>query len=1136
MEKILQLDEPLDIPLFDEVVSVFYEGKGTSQEQRVAGEILSQFQSLPNAWLQVDKILDSSNKLQSKFIGLNILEQLITTKWNSLPKEQQSGIWNFLIGMILASSNSNTNIELTHKADYVLIQILKRDWNESLIKDLIESSSASLSLCQNNMYILRIIAEEILVNNNSGSSDSFEEVDFTISKDLTKAKIFKLKNALFKDFQFILRFCYEVLNNVTFDSNSNNIKDIISLANSTIITLNRYLAWLPIKSVMDSDIVTLLIEKFLVQNGTRSNTLKCLTTLFNIKNPNYVSGIPDFETTIIQYFNYILQIISNNCNDNTNNNILFLESRTNFNDIYQQSKLEDQLFIQDWEIFLCTFLHCHRSIIEGICKDLAPQYNKLLLKAHQYILQMTTINDKEIFKIALDYWHDLVSSLFIEIENYPFNQINPYMDEVSLGTGALNPSLLKQLPLKRNFYSEICSKLREIIINCMVKPEEFQITMTEDGNFAREVFTETENIQLYETEREVLVLLTHLDVEDMENLLWKQLVQLKENNILFKNSGEHFNKISWAIGSISGTMRVETEQNFLIKILNLFGELYMASLTKEQIIIYSSNIMYIVGQYSRFLKNHWSFFYKVMQQLFSMMHNENVAIRDMACDTFYKISSKCKYQMVTMQECDQENKPFIRVILEDMPNIVPDLNSSQLNRFFETCAMIINQEQDFSTLRDLTVKLMRNENLTWQRIVSQFRLNSKFFLDLNKNDSDVNEFNNCQALIHVLRINISVSKALSYNYFEQMQYIYLDMLDIYVNISSLIKDAIQQQTSNNTNNNNKIIETPQIRLFRIIKKEILRLMQCFIQNTKDSKIIILDILTPFMNATLSDYQNSPSELKEYELLKCLTIILQKCGDQLINHVIQLFPLVIEPTLMMINKDMISYPDHRREYYELLNAIDKNCFQVFLELPICSFKLFFDSICWAMKHTNREIESLGIDSALIMLSNIDTHYRDTNIFKVFFQEYYLSLINETFYILTEPDHKSTFTEQSMLLTKLINLSFNDDISVSIYEKINGIAQDTTNKDYLMQYMAKLLLSEFDNLKEEQVRTFLNVLVTEIGDLDLFKTTLRDFLVQIKEMDGDPTDYLFFEEREMELKMQRKSKEERASRIAGWARSY
>ena len=1121
MEKILQLDEPLDVSLLDQIVSLFYEGKGTQQQRQKAGQILAQFQSLPNAWLQVDKILETSNKLQSKFIGLNILEHFIATKWNSLPQIQQSAIFNFLIGMILSltttSAASDFNIELIHKADYVLIQILKRNWNESFINDLIESSHASLPLCQNNIYILQIIAEEIFEN------------DSIASNNLTKATTFKLKKFLSKDFEKILMFCYNILNkNISFeDPICNNIKDMVSLTNDTIVTLNKYLNWIPIQKFIDSNIITLLIENFLVQRETTSNTLKCLTTLFNSKN---ISDTPDFQLKMIQIFNYILQIFANN-----NNNILHLDSQSNLNGIYNTLDLETQSILQDWEIFLCTFLTRFRDTVEGLSKDPLPEYKDILFKSHQYILQLTMIKDKEMFKIALDYWHDLVTSLFTEIENFPFEQINPFMDdEYSLATGALNPTIFKQVPLKRNFYSSICSQLRDIIItDHMVKPEEFQITLTEDGNFVKEVFTETENVQLYETEREVMVLLTHLDVDDMENILWNHLLQLKKNNLLFTNNGERFNQISWAIGSIAGTMRVETEQIFLTKILNLLGEISTIPLTKEQIIIYSSNVMYIVGRYSRFLKNRWLFFHKVMYQLFEMMHNENDAIRDMACDTFAKICSECKYQMVTIQDGDKDGKPFIRVILENMSNIVSNITSTQLNSFYETCAMIISQERDLSTLRGLTMKLMRNENFSWQRIVSQFRLNSKIFLDFTNKSSNPNNTNNCQALIHVLRANIAVANSLRYNYFEQMQYIYLDMLDIYVNVSNLIKDIIQQQQQ--ANYNDKIIETPQIKLFRIMKREILRLMYCFIQNTRDSKIIIQDILTPFINATLEDYQTSTSELREFELLKCLTIILQKCGDKLINIVGQLFPLVIEPTLMMINKDMISYADHRREYYKLLNVINENCFQVFIEIPIFNFKLFFDSICWAIKHTNREIESLGIESALIMLRNIDTSYRETSIFKVFFQEYYLLLLNETFYILTEPDHKSTFTEQSMLLMRLIKLSFNGNLSVSIYEEINGTSQGTTNKDYLMQYMAKLLLSEFHNLTEEQVRTFLNVLVTELEDLNLFKGTLRDFLVQIREIGGDPTDYLFSEEREKELEQQRKIREERASRIAGLTRS-
>lgn len=1092
MEGILELDKPLDIPLLDQVVDTFYSGQGEAQQN--AGKVLAQFQSHNAAWTQADRILEYSTHIQSKFIALSLLEKLINTKWNSLPQEQKSGILNFIIGMILTLSKTETknmkNNGLIQKADLILVHILKKEWNDAFIQDLINSSYVSNSVCRNNLYILKLMAEEIF-------DDEFGQ------GSLTQAKRFKLRQSLSQDFQLILLLCYNVLSD-------NEMKEAktMSLFEATLSTLNKYLDWIPINTVFDSNIVPILINKYLIQSETRSMTLKCLTTIVN--STENTESIPNFQQSIIQHFQSILTIV--------NNNILPTTSTLDLNEIYIQSTSQDQSFLQDWELFLCTFLTRHRTALENMISTDTPHYKEILLLSHQYVLQLSKIDDQEMFKTALDYWHDLVTALFIEIEHFPFDQLSPFLQEVSLGSGAINPLVLKKFPLKRNIYSEVCSQLRSLIIDHMVKPEEIQITMTEDGEFIKEIFTETDNIQLYETEREVIVLLTHLDVDDMESILWNRLLQLKEQNILFNENGKLFNKICWAIGAISGTMRVEVEQQFITRILTLLWELYSLPMSKEDTIIYSSNVMFIVGQYSRFLKNHWPFFHKIMFQLFEMMHNENEAIKDMACDTFLKITKKCKYQMATLQEGDTDNQPFIRIILENMPTIISDLTSSQLNTFYESCAMIITQERDSSTLRDLTVRLMKCENTTWQRIISQFRINSHFFKDNSKN---------CEQLIQVLRINHAVSNAMSYDYFEQMQFIYLDMLDIYSNVSNIISQEVKQRGEVAAN-------IPSVKMLRIIKRGILKLMQDFIQNTRNYTIIILDIAPSLFKATLEDYQNCIPELKESELLKCFTIMLDKCGNKLIPQVKQLFPYIFEPTLNMINKDLTSFPDHRIQFYKLINAINKTCFQVFIDLPIINFKLFFDSICWALKHTNREIESSGIDTALIMMRNIDTFYRDSEISKVFFQEYYLVLINETFYVLTEPDHKATFSEQAMLLMRLINLSISNAIPVPIYGKMDA-AEGTSNREYLMTYLVNLLLGAFNNLTRNQVETFLTVLVGQVGDSHQAKATLRDFLVQIREIGGDPTDYLFAEERVKEIEAKRQAQRERASKIAGLSRS-
>jgi exportin-1 len=80
---------------------------------------------------------------------------------------------------------------------------------------------------------------------------------------------------------------------------------------------------------------------------------------------------------------------------------------------------------------------------------------------------------------------------------------------------------------------------------------------------------------------------------------------------------------------------------------------------------------------------------------------------------------------------------------------------------------------------------------------------------------------------------------------------------------------------------------------------------------------------------------------------------------------------------MINQDFAEFPEHRVGFFKLLRAINLNCFpgmkvlvlqsQTFFS-PILAllgllpqqFKLFMDSIVWAIKHTMRDIAETGLN--------------------------------------------------------------------------------------------------------------------------------------------------------------------------------
>jgi len=73
-----------------------------------------------------------------------------------------------------------------------------------------------------------------------------------------------------------------------------------------------------------------------------------------------------------------------------------------------------------------------------------PQYQQVLLQAHQYLLNVTDVDEREIFKVCLEYWNKLVLELY---SVSPFAQAAPLM----LNGGSSD---------RRVLYGPILSKLR----------------------------------------------------------------------------------------------------------------------------------------------------------------------------------------------------------------------------------------------------------------------------------------------------------------------------------------------------------------------------------------------------------------------------------------------------------------------------------------------------------------------------------------------------------------------------------------------------------------------------------------------------------------------------------------------------
>ena len=1091
----------LSIEELDTTVRTFYEGRGDQQKQ--AQSTLNQFKENPDAWLMVDKILQDAQYPQTKYLGLQVLDAVIMTRWKVLPREQCQGIRNFVVNFIIQSSSTEESLRkeraLLNKLNLVLVDILKQEWPHNwptFINEIISSCRSSLPICENNMAILRLLSEEVF--------------DFSADQ-MTSTKTRHLKQSMTDEFTSIYNLCSEILRTA----------DQTSLIKATLETLLRFLNWIPLGYIFETpptgmSLIETLRSRFLEAPDFRNITLKCLTEIGSLQTEH------NWDEKLIQMFTETLTAISK-----------IIPLSLDLKSTYASSNSRDQEFVQNLALFLCNFFSSHLNIIENL-----PNRD-YLIHGHFYLIRISQIEDREIFKICLEYWTKLVCELYDEMQQLPITDINPL---VSLGVsglqngGAPNPQILMNYPLRKHKYTDVLSNLRQVMIEKMVRPEEVLIVENDEGEIVREFVKESDTIQLYKTTRECLVFLTHLDVVDTEQIMSEKLARQVDGT---EWSWANCNTLCWAIGSISGAMNEETEKRFLVTVIKDLLGLTEMKRGKDNKAVVASNIMYIVGQYPRFLKAHWKFLKTVVNKLFEFMHETHEGVQDMACDTFIKIANKCKRHFVIQQP--GENEAFIDEIVRTMRKITCDLSPQQIHTFYEACGYMISAQGHKNTQERLIAELMSLPNAAWDQIIQSAH-------------QDPNILQNAETIKvigNIMKTNVAACSSIGSYFYPQIGRIYVDMLTMYRAASQLIDDSVQRD-------GNIATKMPKVRGLRTIKKEILKLITTYVEKADDLEMIHQTLVPQLLEAVLLDYKQNVPDAREAEVLAVITVLITKLQvrwtpltskymivrelpkdvdwehpdmnmqGMMTEQVPGILDAVFECTLDMINKDFSEYPEHRVEFFKLLRAINQRCFPALLKLDQHHFKLVIDSCMWASKHDNRAVEGEGLNMCIELISNMAETEQATC--DAFFQNFYTTILQDVFFVLTDSDHKAGFKYQSMLLARMFWLVGADKIRGPIYTEEQA-QPGTDNKEFLQSFVAGLLSNAFPNLQQNQIANFIRSLFESTEDNPKFKLILRDFLIQLKEFAGGDNAELFREDRETAAQEKQDAERERAMKVGG-----
>jgi exportin-1 len=618
------------VQLLDMMVEALY--SKNQQEMMQANQFLTEFQQDGTSWQYADIILENSKNTNTMFIALNVLEGAVKNRWKVLPEDQKNGIKQYISKLVIEKSqdeNINTATDhLLNKLDQTLVSIVKHEWTttwKEFITEICEASKTHQGICENTMNLLKLLSEEI----------------FDFSKDeINSKKANELKETMTDQFASIYDLCVFVLN--MFVENPANIKK--ALVKSCLKTFASFLSWIPFGYIFETDIMEKLLLNFYTVPAFRNDTLPCLVEIASLKiqedDPKCNEYVEKQFMLFVEFVEKTVEIKA----DFSQEHLTISETQRQFFDV----------FCLQMGLLLSEFLKNQIKKIESLLTfngqtDFAGKLQIAIAKALDYLIQLSNIPNDELFRVMMEFWNEFTYYVMVSTKG---REMFRGLDENLMNLQ--NDSLLINSPLRSEIFPTVLNQLCVTVIKNMAKPEEVLVVVDENGNAVEELITDSETVALYKTMRANLVYLTNIDSTRVYKIMTQTLDDLLANEANF--TFDKLNKLCWALGSVSECMMEDEENKFVVTVIKELLNLVEKKKGKNNKALVAADIMYVVGQFPRFLCSHWAFLKTVVKKLNEFMHEKHPGVQDMATEVFLKISKKTKHMFVQRHDNDE---PFV---------------------------------------------------------------------------------------------------------------------------------------------------------------------------------------------------------------------------------------------------------------------------------------------------------------------------------------------------------------------------------------------------------------------------------------------------------------------------------------------
>lgn len=295
---------------------------------------------------------------------------------------------------------------------------------------------------------------------------------------------------------------------------------------------------------------------------------------------------------------------------------------------------------------------------------------------------------------------------------------------------------------------------------------------------------------------------------------------------------------------------------------------------------------------------------------------------------------------------------------------------------------------------------------------------------------------------------------------------------------------------------------------RTTRRVVLALLDNFFNVCGISVDTITTYVDPLMKTIFQGYANCNLITKEPLVLKVMATIVKRMKRLVEKYCPEFLMKGIEPTLPLITNNTEDFPTHRSNFYLLLQMLINYNFQAFFVSLPESQKLILDCIIWGIKHVERNISEESLDILNKLIENV---LATPKLSQTFWNSYYMPILLEVFYVLTDRCHKNSFHQQVSVLKSLITIVATNRIPSPLYSQPNI---HNNNVEYITLYLCDLLSKEFPNISRDIIVAFITQLFNNYAaNLDDFRVYVRDFLIQMTEFStGQDNSELYIAEKE------------------------